>query len=494
MKNKTTSNASQTASGLPRTLGTWQVMVAGVALVVAASTLVTDFNGFFTLGGAFVIALGLGFLINLLLAIAAADLSASHPQAGALYHYARKIFPNEAGKFLGVFLGLAFYGMFAFAIAGETTAGALALQALTGWDAPTGLFIVLLGIAAVIPNLIGIRATAWLSAALLILMLGIRWTFGIAGFLGASQTGSWSLANLESGVGALEWFGTEGIISVGLALAFWSFVGIEFACSLAEETRSPSKSLPRGLIWGLVTILATTLVMGLGVTGTQPLSAWQQSSAGSLGSNGDAPQLAVGQLMFGRAGYLLMALASVAATLGSLTIGYAAMPRIIFGIARDGHFPKAIGAPLAHVHPRFGTPIVAILVTFALHQLPALYSSKVIDWLYSAAYAWIILYLVFHTLAIFNRALHPQIEGAFPKRWLIIASSLGAVLTAFGLFFAFAGSHAQFGLRALAIFAASLALTCLSYLRRGASKRSTSLPPTATTETALPPAIDQSKT
>ena len=47
------------------------------------------------------------------------------------------------------------------------------------------------------------------------------------------------------------------------------------------------------------------------------------------GADGAAPQLAVGRVMFGTAGELLMALASVAATLGSLTIAFTAMPRVL---------------------------------------------------------------------------------------------------------------------------------------------------------------------
>jgi amino acid transporter len=54
---------------------------------------------------------------------------------------------------------------------------------------------------AVIPNILGLKTTAWVSVALLIIMLGIRWFFGIAGFFGLAETGTWSINNLESGAG-----------------------------------------------------------------------------------------------------------------------------------------------------------------------------------------------------------------------------------------------------------------------------------------------------
>lgn len=457
------SNSSSNA-GLTRSLGTWHVFVAGAALVVAASTLVTDFSGFFTLGGAFVVALGLGFLINLLLAISAADLSASHPRAGALYHYAREIFPGRFGRTLGVFLGLSFFGMFAFAVAGETAAGALGLQALTGLDLPLWLPVCALGAIALVPNLFGIKATAWVSAALLFLMLGIRWFFGLAGFLGISRTGHWQASNLDSGVGAFEWFSDGGVLRAGLAVAFWSFVGIEFACSLAEEVKQPRKAMPRGLILGLGAILATSLVMGIGVTGTRPLGEWQLASTSALAAGGEAPQLAVGHVMFGRPGYLLMALASVAATLGTLTIAYAAMPRILFSLARDGELLGSIGAPLGKLHSRLGTPVTATLVTFVLYQIPSLSGAGVIDWIYSAAYAWILLYLAFHCLAIANQRSAPGGSCSIRSKWIIASASAGIALTVFGLFFAFEGAHGTYGGRALVILGGALAFTILPRL------------------------------
>lgn len=438
---------------LHKTLGTWEVLVAGVALVVAASTLVSDFTGFFTLGGTFAVALGLAFIINLLLGLSAAELAVAYPQAGSLYNYARALFGGRLGRFLGAFLGLSFVGMFAFASSGEIAAGAFGLQALLDSSAPISVFIVVLSVLAVLPNLFGIRTTAWVSAGLLLLMLGIRWSFGVAGFLGLGATGAWSAAHLDAGVGVVDLFGDSGILTAGLALAFWSFVGIEFACSLAEEVKVPEKALPRGLVLGLVAILATSLVMGLGVTGTAPVATWQGLAGGDLGCGGDCPQLAVGKAMFGEVGHALMALASVAATLGTLTVAYAAMPRLLYSIARDGQLGP-LSAPLGRLHAGSGTPVVATLVTLAVYLGPALYSSVVIDWLYSAAYVWIVLYLVFHGLALLHRRQQPHARRTF-GRWFAAVPLIGIALTLVGLYFAFAGAHLDYGLRALVVLAAA---------------------------------------
>ena len=446
-----------------KSLNSWDVFVAGVALVVAATTLVSDLTGYFTLGLSFFVAIVLAFVVNLFLGLSVADLATAHPRAGGLYDYTKEIFGGRFGAFLGVFLGLTFFGMFAFAASGETAAGAFGLQALFHSDLNINYFIVLISALAVIPNIFGLKTASWVSAVLLVLMLGIRWLFGIAGFLGLGATGQWSFNNLISDVSLFDWFGDGGILSGGLTLAFWSFVGIEFACSLAEEVREPRKALPRGIISGLVVIMLTSLVMGFGITGTQSLSTWQTLIAGADACEGSCPQLAVGQAMFGDTGYTLMALASVTATLGSLVVTYLAMPRILYGIARDRNLFGPLSGPFSRLHPRYGTPVIAILFTFPLYVAPALHSSGVVEWLYSAAYVWILLYVVFHVLVLFSRRRHPDLPKAFLGRWFSPMAIAGIALTLMSLYYAFAGAHLEFGSRALVVILTALVVAGLSF-------------------------------
>ncbi|WP_375475707.1 hypothetical protein [uncultured Nostoc sp.] len=193
---------------------------------------------------------------------------------GGLYDYAKEIFGGRFGKFLGVFLGLTFFGTIAFAASGETAAGAFGLRALFHSDLHINFFIIAISLLGVVPNIFGLKTASWINGILLVLMVGIRWLFGIVGFLGIGATGTWSFANLAQGA-SLDWFGKGGIVTGGIALAFWTFVGIEFVCSLAEEVHQPRKALPRGIVLGLLAILVTSLVMGFGIAGTQSLSTWQ---------------------------------------------------------------------------------------------------------------------------------------------------------------------------------------------------------------------------
>ena len=154
----------------------------------------------------------------------------------------------------------------------------------------------------------------------------------------------------------------------GLPLRFGALVGIEFVCFLAEEVDRPEKALPKGIILSLFVILVTSLVMGLGITGTQSLSAWQTLTASEAACAGDCPQLAVGDAMLGDTGYTLMALASVTSTLSSLIVCYSAMPRILYSIASNGDF-GVLSNFFSKLHPKYGTPVIATLFTFVVYSV-----------------------------------------------------------------------------------------------------------------------------
>ena len=452
---------------LVRELGTWEVFAAGVGLVVASTTLVSDFVGWFTLSSAFWMALLIAFVVNLLLGLSVAELSTTYPKAGAIYEYGMDVVPRrQPAIFVGIFLGFTFWGMFAFAGAAEIAAGSFGLQALVNQDSGLNWFVLIMTVAAIVPNLIGIREAAWVTGFLLIGMLGIRWFFGLAGFFGFSDTGSWSADNLDAGVGV---FDLSNVMSMGLVLAFWSFVGIEFVAPLAEEVKDPPRNLPRGIIYGLVVIFATSLLMGFGVSGTMNSAEWQGIALGPAGCDGGCPQLGVGEAMFGGTGRGLMALASVSATLGSMIIAYAALPRIIYGIARDGRFFGPLSRVFAYVHPKYNTPWPAILLTGVFYTFFAMISSDVVDWVYSGAYVWILLYAVYHVLVVAGRYLHP--DQPRPFRLQIWVPIVGFVLTIVTLYYAFKGVHGTFGPRALIVIGGALVAAAICYFLQSAEAR-----------------------
>jgi len=452
--------------GLVKALGTRDIVTAGVGLVVAATTLVSDFNGWFSIGSAFWWALTLAFLINLFLGLSVAELATTYPKAGAIYDYGAAAVPGTGAlaTITGIFLAFAFYAMFAFAGPGETVAGSYGFQGLFNASGSIWPWIIALTILAVIPNLLGIEVLAKVELILIIGMLGIRWVFGLAGFLGLGNTGPWSLANWDIGISMWDW---STVLAGGLALAFWSFVGIEFVAPLAEETKNPTRSMPRGIVIGLLIILFTSLLMGFGVGGSMPVSEWAKVAFGDVGCGGDCAQLAVGQTMFGGGGKWFMALATFLATFASMTVVYAAMPRVIYGVARNGHFFGPLSKVIGSVHPRFRTPWVAILVTAVLYTAAAIAFQNVIELIFSAAYAWLVLYVIYHVMVITSRFWNPDVDRPF--KLPLVVPVLGVVGTIVAIYYAFAGAHGIFGVRAIWIFVGSLVAAVIPYALRGTS-------------------------
>lgn len=450
--------------GLVKALGTRDIFMAGVGLVVAASTLVSDFNGWFASGRAFAVALFAMFVANLFLGLSTAELATTYPKAGALYDYGAAATPGgkTAKTIVGVFLGFLFYAMFAFAGGGETTAGAAGAQGL--FEAGSlSLWIIILTVLAVIPNLLGISVLAKVELWVVLAMLGVRYFFGLAGFAGFSDRGGWSLSNIPAGEVTFT-----AIVALGGAFAFWSFVGIEFVAPLAEETRDPTRSIPRGIIWGLVAILATSLFMGFGVLGVLDPEFGANVSP-------DAPQLEIGTAMYGDFGRVLMAIGTVLATFSSMTVIYASMPRILYGISRNGHFFGPLSKVFGSVHPRFRTPWVATFVTAVLYVWVAISYGAVVEQIFTAAYVWILLYAIYHVLVVASRYVNPGVDRPF--KLPLIVPIIGFLFTIYLWWAAFKDpidesgltGHGFFGPRGLWIIGGSLVAAIISFALRGSS-------------------------
>jgi amino acid transporter len=171
----------------------------------------------------------------------------------------------------------------------------------------------------------------------------------------------------------------------------------------------------------------------------------------------------VGDAMLGDTGYTLMALASVTSTWSTLIVCYSAMPRILYSIARNGDFGASFNF-FSKLHPKYSTPVMATLFTFVLYSVLALSSGEVVKWIYSAAYLWATLYVVFHMLALLNRRLKPETSQAFSGWWFQPMAISGIILTTLSIYYAFAGSHVEFGGRALLVILVALGFTVVSFI------------------------------
>jgi len=148
----------------------------------------------------------------------------------------------------------------------------------------------------------------------------------------------------------LAWHGMPALGSVAGAsvILFYAFFGFESALGMSSEIRNPSRTVPRGIFMGLLIIAG--LYVALQVTA--------QGTMGDALAQSKAPLVDVAKLVFGPWGAALMIAAVVISTTGCVAGDLLATPRVVTAFAQQGQLPRQ----LSLIHPRFGTPAVAIAV------------------------------------------------------------------------------------------------------------------------------------
>lgn len=406
---------------LKRVLGFWSIFAVSVGLVVASTTLMGDLNGFGLAGPGFAISLLIGFVVNLFVVFSFSELSTMFPKAGMLYEYTKDAF-GKGKEVLSTGVGTTYWVMMGFVFSAEIAAGAWAMHYATGIGSLTS-WILFITVSCLIINLLGVQLSAWVEITLVIMMVGLRILLGVLTIAGLSAAGPWRwelLANFAP-------FGFAGI-TAAIPLAFWAFVGLEFAVPLIEETVNPEKNMPRGMLAGILCILVMSIVMGFGILGViDPVA-----QNGIL--LGDAPQIAVGQALFGNPGILMMGIASITATMGSINVAFASIPRISYAMARDGLWPKIF----SWVHPKYKTPWPAIILTFLLFTIGPMVWSDVVWLIYAAAFIWLLLYLWTHILVIRFKLISPEQNRPFNNH--IAVPIIGAILIVWAIYVSFVGA------------------------------------------------------
>jgi basic amino acid/polyamine antiporter, APA family len=217
--------------------------------------------------------------------------------------------------------------------------GALSLKVGGAQVAASGLIALL-----TVLNFFGVRRIAKIQNVLTATKLLVILAFIGLGFLiGTGSTANFSLHAVRTSTTSLP---AQFAISL-----FWIYVcysGWNAATYVAEELERPERTLPIALTFGTALVAALYLGLNLIYVYATPL----ESMKGVVAIGSLAATHLFGPEMAG-AFSGLMALSLVATVNAMVTIG----PRVYYAMAKNGAFFKSA----AEVHPRWRTPIIAIL-------------------------------------------------------------------------------------------------------------------------------------
>ncbi|MBS1852686.1 MAG: APC family permease [Acidobacteria bacterium] len=187
------------------------------------------------------------------------------------------------------------------------------------------------------------------------------------------------------------------VYGVGLALGLWIYSGYEQLSTVIEEVEEPRRNFPRGL--ALVAPLAILSFFVPVAAGLAALGNWQAWETGYM--------VTAARLIGGHALEGAMLAAAVLCTFVLLDSTVLSVSRVPFAMAEDGYLHGA----LAKLHPRFGTPVLAILLSTAFcGVLAGLSVTQLI-----AIYAWMrAATSVLTLLSVWQlRRTHPELPRGF---------------------------------------------------------------------------------
>ena len=345
-----------TSSTLARTLGLRELILIVIGSVIGSGIFIVPGEVLrqtgFQVGPALLVWLA-GGVLSLLGALTYAELGGMVPEAGGLYVYLRDTFGRLPAFLYGWSM---FFAISSGSVATLAVAAAGYLNQIVPLTPAMGKVASVAMVAIVgLVNARGTRHGAmvqnWATAIKVaaILLMAVVLVSGGAGLRESDR--------------AIMPPALDGALVSGMGVAMigvlWAYEGWQYVTFSAGEALDPQRTFPRGIVLGTTALIAVYLLANVAY-----LAALGPEAAGR--SNAVAAD-AVRAVMGPGAGTLIAA-AIVISMFGAANGITLTAPRVYYAMARDGVFFKR----LAEVHPRFGTPAIAVIASSAWAAVLAL--------------------------------------------------------------------------------------------------------------------------
>ena len=352
--------------GLKRHARVWSLWALGVGAVISGHFSGWNFGiGVGGWGGLFIAAIIIA-IMYLGLIFSLAEMSPALPHTGGAYSFARSAMGPWGGFITGLaesieyimtpavivfFIGSYLTGIF------ETPA---AFQPLW-WIGCYLLFVAL--------NYVGVELSFKISVTVTLLALAVLAVFWVSAIpfmdfdrwaLNIAVAADGSLTELPEGGGAFLPKGWMGVLAA-LPFAVWLFLAIEELPLAAEEAVDPKKDMPKGLIFGMFTLIfSAAMIMFLNASIGSPEEG-KLHGAFSLATSAE-PLLDGFRVIYGADVAKLLALCAVIGLIASFHTIIFAFGRQIYSLSRAGYYPGVMSL----THGARKTPHVALFIGAAI--------------------------------------------------------------------------------------------------------------------------------
>ncbi|HVT38299.1 MAG TPA: amino acid permease, partial [Gemmatimonadaceae bacterium] len=281
-------------------------------------------------------------LLTLIGSLVVAELASAFPRTGGVYVFLNEAYSPSVGFLWG-------WAMFWTMHSGIIAVIAMVFARYVGAFVPLGDGgILIVAVASIIAlsavNYLGVRLASALQVGLTcIKVLALVLIVAAAG--NVARQGGDALRLVTGAAGTA--MPAPGAFALALIAGLFAFGGWHMVSYAAEETVNPTRTIPRALVLGTLTVTALYVAVNGAYLSVLPLATVASSSRVAA----DFADAAVGG-----SGAQIMSALVVLSTLGAMNGVILAGPRVYLAMAGDGLLFKWAGA----VHPRYRTPHRAI--------------------------------------------------------------------------------------------------------------------------------------
>lgn len=402
-------------------LGLGSVISTSVGLVIATSCLVSLGQGAGEVGIVFIGAMFVACLLNMTTIGSLSELNALMPNiTGGLAQYTLACM-GPLPTIVSMVGGYLICNILSAGV--EASIFAYAMSQVIPLPIPSIVYTAVMMLIVMITNLVGVDMFAKVQDLVAFLLVG---SMVLMGLIGIFKLGTGTVVTQPANMASSP----SEVISM-TAVAFWLFIGAEFAIPISGQVKNAKKNVPLGMALGLIVIFIMQAIMVLGFYHYTP---WEELA------NSAAPHMLYGELLLGKAGKIWMALVAALAVISTQNSGVNGLAYIGQGMAKMNMLPQVF----IKTNKR-GVPFVGVILTSIAMFVFAYISdgsSDMIEFLILVGSVfWMITYIFAHIDVLILRKKIPHAPRSFKVPCGPLFPLIGIIGTSYMIFYISTDAH-----------------------------------------------------